>query len=129
MRIGLLEPNPALREMLEMALELRGHTALAYTDPFDFLREALARHHDVLLVDDSTRVPGDQVARVLVAAHLPCVLMSTTPRAEAIPCLLSMSDVPFLEKPFHLRDLFAALECAAGTSCLNVRQQCYNRVR
>jgi len=118
MRIGLLEPNPAIRDMLEMALELRGHTALAYTDPFDFLREALARHHDMQVVDDSTRVPGDQVVRVLVAAHLPCVLMSTTPRAIAGPRLVSLGDVPFLEKPFHLRDLFAALECAAGVELL-----------
>ncbi len=108
MRIGLLENDPGIREMLEIALSLRGHTVAGYADPFEFLRAFLSENtYDVLLVDyrPGADLPGDLVVRV-VRPNIPCVLMSTTPRSWFDTRLSALSDVPFLKKPLHPHDLF-----------------------
>jgi DNA-binding response OmpR family regulator len=111
-RIDLLENDPTILEMLEIALSLRGHTVAGYADPFEFLRAFLSENtYDVLLVDyrPGADFLGDLVVRV-VRPNIPRVLMSTTPRSWFDTRLSALSDVPFLKKPFHLRDLFAAID-------------------
>ncbi len=113
MRIGLLENDPGIREMPEIALSLCSHTVAGYTDPFEFLCVFLSENrYDVLLVDyhPGADLPGDLVIRV-VRPNIPCVLMSTTLRSWFCTRLSALSDVLFLEKPFHLRDLFATIDC------------------
>ncbi len=82
MENALLENDPGVREMFDLAFLLRGHMVSGYADPFEFLLGLLgATDYDVLLADDHLPgCQGSQVIRVLRLNHLPCMLMRTTPR-------------------------------------------------
>ncbi len=123
MKIGLLEDDPELCSMLKEMLETGGHTVSAYLDGSKFLAALHSEKpatflppFDILLVD--LILPGDidgeqviyQVR--LIYPVLPIVVISAVASSHLEAVTRRYPGVKALQKPFKLRDLFAAIEGA-----------------
>lgn len=121
MRIGLLEDDAAICEMMQEMLETAGHSVSAYQDGSDFLSAfhleeptVLPPVFDILLVDLilSGDVTGEQVipqVRMIYSA-LPIVVISAVAASHLQAVTRCYPVVRALQKPFKLRNLFAAVE-------------------
>jgi len=121
MRIGLLEDDAAICAMMQEMLEARGHSVSVYQDGSDFLSAfhleeptALPPAFDILLVDLilSGDVTGEQVIHHvrMIYPSLPIVIISAVAASHLQAVTRRYPGVRTLQKPFKLRDLFAAVE-------------------
>jgi DNA-binding response OmpR family regulator len=126
MRIGLLEDDPAICEMMQEMLEAGGHSVSAYHDGADILAAlhleepaALPPPFDILFVDLilAGDINGEQVIHQvrIIYPHLPIVVVSAVAASHLQAVARRYPGVKALQKPFKLRDLFAAIE-AKGSS-------------
>ncbi len=121
MRIGLLEDDPAICEMMQEMLQTAGHSVSAYQDGSDILAAlhleeptALPPAFDILLVDLilSGDITGEQVIHQvrMIYPSLPIVVISAVAASQLQAVARRYPGVRALQKPFKLRDLFAAIE-------------------
>ena len=121
MRIGLLEDDPAICEMMQEILETVGHIVSAYQDGSDILAAlhleeptALPPAFDILLVDLilSGDITGEQVIHQVRMRYsdLPIVVISAVSSSHLEAVTKRYPGVKALRKPFKLRNLFAAIE-------------------
>jgi DNA-binding response OmpR family regulator len=121
MRIGLLEDDPAICEMVQEMLETAGHSVSAYQDGSDILAvlhleepSTLPPAFDILLVDLilSGDITGEQVIHQvrMIYPYLPIVAISAVAASRLQAVTKRYPGVRTLQKPFKLRDLFAAIE-------------------
>ncbi len=122
MRIGLLEDDLAICEMMQEMLGTVGHSVSAYQDGSDILAAlhleeepaALPPAFDILLVDLilSGDITGEQVIHQvrMIYPCLPIVVISAVAASQLQAVARRYPGVRALQKPFKLRDLFAAIE-------------------
>ncbi len=121
MRIGLLEDDPKLRAMLVEMLETGGHAVSAYHNSLDILAAlqleeptTLLSPFDMLLVDLilSGDIDGAQVIHQVKMKYpdLPIVVISAVTPSQLEAVTKRFPGVKALQKPFKLRQLFAAIE-------------------
>src|SRR6266567_3608389 len=123
MKIGLLEDDPELCILLKEILETGGHAVSVYRDGLDILAvlhsakpTAFLPPFDILLVD--LILPGDidgeQVIYQVRMTYpdLPIVVISAVASSHLEAITKRFPGVKALQKPFKLRDLFAAIEGA-----------------
>ena len=121
MRIGLREDDPAICAMMQEMLETAGHSVSAYQDGSDFLAAfhleeptALPPAFDILLVD--LILAGDRAGEQVIQhvrmtyPSLPIVIISAVAASHLQAVARRYPDVRILQKPFKMRDLFAAIE-------------------
>lgn len=116
----LLEDDPALLDVLRLAIEGWGHRVLAAGGASEAVRLAgEERRVDLLLADLGVlrRDGGDLVAEVrAVHPELRPVYMSGAGRDDDVPRAPSPAAGPFLAKPFPLRLLEDAFRDALGVT-------------
>ncbi len=121
MRIGLLEDDLAICEMIQEMLQTIGHIVSAYQDGSDILAAlhleeptAIPPPFDILFVDLilSGDVTGEQVIHQvrMKCPDLPIVVISAVAASHLEAVTKRYPGVRALQKPFRLRDLFAAIE-------------------
>jgi DNA-binding response OmpR family regulator len=121
MRIGLLEDNPELCTMLKEMLETGGHAVSAYHDGLDILAAlpleeptTLPVPFDILLIDLilSGDIDGVQVIHQvrMKYPYLPIVVISAVASSRLEAVTKRYPGVKALQKPFKLRQLFAAIK-------------------
>ena len=115
MRIGILEDQARIGEMLSYACELAGHTASVYSSVTPFLADVLATYpsactFDVLVVDfllSEARSGAEVIHYVRNFYHdLPVVLISGKSQEEIEAAIQELPSVKVLQKPFKLQSLF-----------------------
>ena len=109
-RVLIVEPAAELSELLSLVVARAGHEPLAYVGA----PSSLPRDVDAVLVEPDARGALALVRRLRASRpHLPIVCLSMelpTPEAAAL------EPVAFLDKPFAIKDVDAALEVALGGS-------------
>ncbi len=121
MRIGLLEDDLTICEMMQEMLQTGGHIVSAYQDGSDFLAalhleepRAIPPPFDILFVDLilSGDITGEQVIHQVRMKYpdLPIVIISAVATSHLEAVTRRYPGVRALQKPFRLRDLFAAIE-------------------
>lgn len=121
MRIGLLEDDTAICEMMQEMLQFGGHAVSTYNDGWDILAvlhleepTALPPPFDILFVDLllSGDITGEQVIHQMrmIYPNLPIVVISAVAASHLQAVVRRYPGVRALQKPFKLRDLFAAIE-------------------
>lgn len=120
-KIAVLDDNPAIVGMLQQALELAGHTVVAYTNPSQFLAAITAQALksastpcDLIIVD--LLLPegfsGVQVIHQVrkVYPDLPVILISAGSSSEVEAARKALPTVKVLQKPFKIATLLAMLK-------------------
>jgi len=121
MRIGLLEDNPSICDMLQEALELAGHHVSFYDKPTSLLatitQERLpssSTGFDLLIIDLllPETISGLQVIHYVKKLYpdLPVILISAASRVQIEAALEDVPDVQAFRKPFKISDLLAAMQ-------------------
>jgi DNA-binding response OmpR family regulator len=121
MRIGLMEDDPAICEMMQEILQTAGHSVSAYQDGSAILAAlhleeptAPPPAFDILLVDLilSGDITGEQVIHQVRMRYpnLPIVVISAVAASHLQAVARRYPGVRALQKPFKLRDLLAAIE-------------------
>ena len=106
-KVLICEDNDDLSTLLRIALERDGYCVDTVEDMDRFLFDAVVFEPDLILMDlRMPKVSGEEAVATLRAdertAHIPVVLVSANREIGAIAKRL---DVPYLSKPFQLRDL------------------------
>jgi len=116
-RIGLLEDNPSISELLTFALE-RDHTIMAYVFGAAFLHalhpDSELEPFDLVIVDlGLPDMPGVEVLSRIretpATRHLPIIVLTGAPRHLIAQVASRFPDIPIVRKPFHFDDLLAAI--------------------
>ncbi len=121
MRIGILEDDPGILQMLQEMLETVGYEVSTYDNGLDILAALMAENpaallpqFDVLLID--LFVPGEiagiQVihqARALYP-NLHIVVISAASSQDLQTVQIRYPGVAVMQKPFKLRNLLAAIQ-------------------
>ena len=105
--ILVVDDNPDIRDLLQIALESHGHRAVAVVSGDLALLAARHTRFDAALVD--VRMPGRSglaTAAQLKDGGLPILLMTG---GDALDVWIRRSGHPCLKKPFRLAELVAAL--------------------
>jgi two-component system OmpR family response regulator len=126
MRIGLLEDDPAICDMMQEMLQAAGHSVTAYQDGSDILATfhleeptALPPLFEILLVD--LILPGDMTGEQvihhvrMISPSLPIVVISAVATSHLQAVARRYPGVRALQKPFKLRDLFAVIQGEASS--------------
>jgi two-component system response regulator QseB len=121
MRIGILEDDPAIGDLLNETLKRRGHTPSIYRDGWLFLEQIIPvepasppRPFDVVLIDlnlpsSLSGIQAVQQVRVNFP-DLPIVVISAATSEHLTAIEKDYPGVQAFQKPFNLQDLVAALE-------------------
>ncbi len=129
MKIGLLEDNPAICDLITTALELVDHTVVSYTYGTSFLEALFAKYniierslpYDLLIVDLS--LPGElsglavinHIHETLVPLTLPIIVISGAGQHELDIVYKRYPIIPVLRKPFSIKTL---LDTIAKQHCI-----------
>ncbi len=121
MRIGVLEDDPAIRGLLNEALEMCGHTPFIFRNGWDFLEQFIdeeavlsRKPFDMVLIDLLLPwgISGKQAIHQLRTAYadLPIVVISAASCQHLERLEQEYPGVAVFRKPFALRKLLAAIE-------------------
>lgn len=129
MRIGLLEDNPAIVDMLVTALTLKGHVVESYTTGFSLLElllpansHATPRLYDVLIID--LCLPGDlsgwdvlaRLEEVLSLEYCSVIVVSGASAGELERLHRRFPTVTVMHKPIHLAELLQIIANSTSSS-------------
>ncbi len=123
MKIGLLEDNPAICDLITTTLELAGHTVVSYTYGISLLEAlftanggtTLSLLYDVLIVD--LGLPGElsgvavinQLYERIDPSTLPTVIVSGAAQQELDAVHKRHPTLAILRKPFNIKTLLAVI--------------------
>ena len=122
MRIGIVEDNAIISEMLRTAFTLHGHDVMLYETGFAFLSSLQTEQPlDVLLID--LLLPGGLSGRETLQSFyqlapettLPIVVVSGAGRTVIEEVKQSFPGIPIVEKPASLKKLIALVEQLSPT--------------
>lgn len=106
----VVDDDPGIRSLLELALGSRGHEVLLATDGAGAARLAASDDPDVVLLDlrlgDGAASAIGPIRELAPNARIVVVSAARTARAEAA----QLAADGYLAKPFDLDDLFLAVE-------------------
>ncbi len=123
MKIGLLEDNPAICDLITTTLELAGHTVVSYTYGISLLEALFTVHdsttislmYDVLVVD--LGLPGElsgvavinQLYERIEPSTLPTVIVSGAAQQELDAVHKRHPTLAVLRKPFNIQSLLTVV--------------------
>jgi DNA-binding response OmpR family regulator len=120
MRIGILEDYQSLGRVLQLSLELAGHTVYTSQTIIDFLTCITSRDPvDLIIVDflllaerSEVGLSGADVIRHMrtISPDLPAILISAAPRAALETATAGLSRVKILPKPFKMSILLEMIK-------------------
>lgn len=127
MRIGIVEDNPQIAEMLRDGLKLSGNEVTVYTNAQDCIAAVLGARfnnivlpHDILVtdLDLGSGIDGAEMLRRLrqfiSPAELPCIIMSGRDLIEMNLMSQNLFDVPLMQKPLTPLSLLKEIKKVAG---------------
>ncbi len=129
-RIGLLEDNPTLSELITTMLELAGHTIVVYGDGASCLNRLLGGRNahekpplDMLIID--LNLPGElsgfdvitYIRHTLHLNNLPIVVVSGAGQDRLGQVRKQFPSIPIIQKPFPLQTLLDTVH-----ACVSVPQ-------
>jgi DNA-binding response OmpR family regulator len=123
LRIAVLDDNPDIGEMLQIGLELYGHTVASYFNPSTFLSTLMeptsaSTPFDLLIIDLflSEGISGVEVVQQVWNAFpdLPVILISACSSWQIEPARRALPGVRVLRKPFSLATLLAMVKELLG---------------
>jgi DNA-binding response OmpR family regulator len=120
MRIGVVEDDAYITDVLKETLQRLGYTPIFYPDGWSFLEslnnDSTLEPFDRMLVDVLLpgNISGHEVINYLRInrPHLPIVVISAIGSEDLKRVQKQFPGVKILHKPFHLHDLSVALETA-----------------
>ena len=124
MKIGLLEDNPAIRDLITTTLEMTGHTVVSYTYGISLLEALYVEEHDentvslpyeLLIVD--LGLPGElsglavieQLHESINFSTIPIVVVSGTGQHELDAIHERYPTIATLRKPFNIKTLLTVV--------------------
>ena len=119
MRIGILEDNIFIGEMLQQGLQLEGHTVVVYYCPTEFLAHMseptiASTSFDLIIVDlfFSEGISGGEVIHQVrkIFPDLPVILISAESAWEIEAAKRALPTVRVLRKPFSMASLLALIQ-------------------
>jgi DNA-binding response OmpR family regulator len=121
LRIGLLEDNAGICDMLQEALTLAGHHVSIYSKPTTFLAAVIPKHapttpasFDLLIIDLllPETISGLQVIHSVKMLYpdLPVIVISAASHFYIVAALEALPGVKAFRKPFKVSDLLAAIQ-------------------
>ncbi len=123
MHISVVEDNPAILTMVEMALALHGHIVEAYENSPSFIsawQEARRTPpYDLVIVDlFLDQLSGIDIVEAIQLAHpqsVPVILMSAAQESTFVPIREHYPHLPILQKPFTIQALVSLINEATST--------------
>ena len=133
MNIGLLEDNLAIRDMMQIALELAGHAVSTYVYGQSLLEmltqayntESPCLPYDLLIVD--LNLPGKlsgldvitSISHLFAPSILPIIVVSASNLNELNYLHIHFPTLPIIRKPFPIQALLQAIRqsVTVNTSC------------
>ena len=117
-KILVVDDDPMLRELIEVALMDDGHLLCHAADAESGLALAATEPLDLVITD--FKMPGMDGAQFLERLHhdradLKCIMMTGYGATEAVLGALREKVCDFLTKPFNIAELRAAVNAALGT--------------
>jgi two-component system response regulator DctR len=113
-RIEIVDDDAALRDSLTVLLQVFGYSVRSWPSAETFLENFDAAGCDCLLIDlRMPRIGGlELISRLRAHASTPIILMSGHGDAEIWDRATALGITEFLEKPFSIDRLKAAIEAA-----------------
>lgn len=131
MNIGVLEDNPAIRDLLQTALEMVGHSVSTYVQGQALLDAVFKEHnterdlllalpYDLLIID--LNLPGElcgldvitSIYRQLTPDRLPIIVVSAGSLSELDQLHRHFPSLSVLRKPFVIRTLLEMISLRAS---------------
>ncbi len=117
MRISVIEDNPALLTMVELALRMHGHIVETYTTISAFIavlqRNERTSPCDLIIVDlFLDRQLGTEIVETLRARRakmIPTILISAAEEGSFLPIRKQYPNLPILQKPFRIQTLISLI--------------------
>jgi CheY-like chemotaxis protein len=111
------ENEPVMRDMIEAMLQEFGYEVIVTGDGFDALEKFRERRDDICLVLLDQGIPGMNGLKTLAAMRvlrpdLPVILASGYDEAQVMRGDYPEKPNIFLQKPYHMKELKAALRAA-----------------
>jgi DNA-binding NtrC family response regulator len=115
LRVLVVDDDPSVRRVLERALELRGHEPLLAARGEAAIELLRSHEVDVVLMDLRMPSMSGKTLFHVIASQWPqlatrTVIMSGDPDSRDHEEWLSLNNLPVINKPFELSDLFALIE-------------------
>lgn len=126
MKIGLLEDNPTILDLMQIVLKLAGHTASTHIYGQSLLDALFERHnteyplhrclpYDLLIVD--LNLPGElsglevitSIYRLLTPDMLPIIVVSAGSLNELAQLHQQFPSIPVVRKPFTIQSLLQTI--------------------
>jgi len=117
-RVLVADDEPQIASLIKQTLNLDGHFVTVCNDGLEALKAVRAAKYSALVLDIlMPRKTGVQVLLDLRndGDEVPVVLMSSFISDDAKSACDGLERVAFLQKPFGISDLRAAIESVAGT--------------
>jgi DNA-binding response OmpR family regulator len=109
--ILVVDDDPSLVEVVTNCLKDEGYFAIGATDGEEAINILHMASFDLILLDiQMARVSGDQVVQVLKKQSIATPVVIMTGRSRAREYAERLAVAGYLEKPFGLDELFAAVE-------------------
>ena len=120
MRIGIIEDDALISDLLRETLNRLGHTPTFYHDGWSFVEaftnEQNMEPFDKILVDVLLpgSISGHEVINYLRVnrPHIPLIVISAIDSEDLINIQRQFPGIKILHKPFHLYDLRIAIDAA-----------------
>jgi two-component system KDP operon response regulator KdpE len=111
-RVLVIDDEPQIRRLLEIALGGRGWEVFSAATGFEGLQEAGARKPDVVLLDLNLpdMAGGEALARLREWSSVPVVVVSVRDSEEDIVGMLNAGADDYVTKPFYTNELAARVE-------------------
>lgn len=128
LRIGLLEDNPMLSELITTMLEMVGHTVSVYSDGASCLEHLFAKREDkekpacdLLIID--LNLPGKlsgldtitHIRHTMRVDTLPIIVVSGAGQDQLAQVSKQFPTIPTLQKPFQLQTLLGAIDVCVSS--------------
>ena len=119
MRIGILEDNIFIGEMLQQGLQLEGHTVVVYYSPTEFLAQIseptiASTSFDLIIVDlfFSEGISGGEVIHHVrrILPELPTIFIAVGSSWQIEAARRALPTVRVLRKPFSMTILLAMIQ-------------------
>lgn len=112
MKVGILDDNEAICDVISQAILLAGHTSFVYTEAEQLLQNT--SELDLLIIDLCLpgSLTGEQVVQraQLFRADIPIILISAASSYEIHRRTQELTGITILHKPFYMRELIATIE-------------------
>ena len=118
-RVLFVDDDPLTLETLTRAVEILGHQALVAHSGAEGIALAAQELPDLVISDlRLADMDGLQLVRQVkgspASGHIPVLILSASPEADALSLAMQAGAEAYLDKPVHLQELLQVIERYAG---------------